>query len=105
MLDSTEKQAELQQALDAATATIVVTHNAHLDNWQTNFVRDLLNSGRPLINVAAFNPYDLLSYPELGTYLVTYESTPPAFAAAARVLFGEVQAQGHLPVSLPGIKD
>jgi beta-N-acetylhexosaminidase len=103
MLDSPEKQAALQQALDAATATIVVTHNAHLDNWQTNFVRDLLKSGRPLINVAAFNPYDLLSYPELDTYLVTYESTPPAFAAAARVLFGEIQAQGHLPVSLPGI--
>jgi beta-N-acetylhexosaminidase len=103
MLDTAETQAILQQALDTAAITIVVTHNAHIDNWQAEFVRGLLKNGRPLINVAAFNPYDLLSYPELGTYLVTYESTPPAFAAAARVLFGEIQAQGHLPVSLPGI--
>jgi len=47
--------------------------------------------------------YDLLAFPELGTYLVTYEWTEPAFAAAARVLFGEIQARGHLPVSLPGL--
>jgi beta-N-acetylhexosaminidase len=103
ILDTAEKQAALQQALDETVVTIVVTHNAHIDNWQTDIVRDLLKSGRSLINVAAFNPYDLLSYPELGTYLVTYESTPPAFAAAARVLFGEIEAQGRLPVSLPGI--
>jgi hypothetical protein len=37
------------------------------------------------------------------TCATNYEYTPPAFAAAVRVLFGEVQAQGHLPVSLPGL--
>jgi beta-N-acetylhexosaminidase len=102
-LDTAAAQATLQQALDAAAIIIVVTHNAHLDNWQADYMRGLLKSGRPVINIAAINPYDLLSYPTLSTYLAIYENTPPAFANAARVLFGEMQAQGHLPVSLPGI--
>lgn len=89
--------------VQSAAVTIVVTLNANLDDWQAQFVRDLQASGRPLINIAAYNPYDLLAYPELGTYLVIYENTPPAFAAAAKVLFGEIAAQGKLPVSLPGI--
>ena len=59
--------------------------------------------GKPVIGIAAYNPYDLLAFPELGTYLATYEYTQPAFDAVARVLFGEVQAQGHLPVSIPGL--
>lgn len=93
----------IYQAVNKAAVTIVVTANANLDAYQGQLVRQLLSTGRPIIGIAAYNPYDLLAFPELGTYLVTYEYTEPAFAAAVRVLFGEIQARGHLPVSLPGL--
>ena len=93
----------IYQAVNKAAVTIVVTANANLDAYQGQLVRQLLSTDRPIIGIGAHNPYDLLAFPEPGTYLVTYEYTGPAFAAAARVLFGEIQAQGHLPVSLPGL--
>ncbi len=93
----------IYQAVKQAAITIVVTANANLDFYQGHLMQQLLQTGQPIIGIAAHNPYDLLAFPELGTYLVTYEYTQPAFAAVVRVLFGGIQAQGHLPVSLPGL--
>ena len=98
-----EDAAKLQQAIDNTTLVIVITANANQDSYQGSIVQQLLHTDKPVIGIAAYNPYDLLAFPELGTYLVTYEYTQPAFYAVARVLFGEVQAQGHLPVSIPGV--
>ncbi|HLJ33234.1 MAG TPA: glycoside hydrolase family 3 C-terminal domain-containing protein, partial [Ktedonobacteraceae bacterium] len=98
---TSDKYAYISHTVDEAAITIVVTANANLDTYQGELVRQLLQKGRPIIGVAAYNPYDLLAFPELGTYLVIYEYTAPAFAALVRVLFGEISAKGHLPVSLP----
>ncbi|GCE47173.1 beta-N-acetylhexosaminidase [Thermosporothrix hazakensis] len=94
---------ELLQAANEADLIIAVTVNANIDRAQAQVLKDLQRTGRPLIGIAGYNPYDLLAFPELTTYLVTYEYTAPALTAAARVLFGEISAQGHLPVSLPGL--
>ncbi len=80
---------------------IVATVNAHLDEEQAELVRYLISSGRRVIGIAARNPYDLQVFPQLRTYLATYEYTPPALEAAVRVIFGEREARGHLPVSIP----
>lgn len=80
---------------------IMVTVNANRDPEQAATMCALLQSGQRVIGLAAASPYDLLAFPALRTYLVTYEPTVPAQVAAARVLFGEVQPEGHLPVSLP----
>jgi beta-N-acetylhexosaminidase len=90
----------LRVAMRDAAITLLVTVNANLDPWQGELVRQALATGQPIIGVASYNPYDLLAYPQLATYLATYESTPPAFAALARVLFGTIQARGRLPVSV-----
>jgi beta-N-acetylhexosaminidase len=66
-------------------------------------VRYLVSSGRRVIGIAVRNPYDLQVFPELRTYLATYEFSRPALVAAVRVLFGESQAPGHLPVTIPGL--
>ncbi len=94
---------KLQQAVDRADLVIAVTANANQDLYQGRIVQQILHTSKPVIGIAAYNPYDLLAFPELGTYLAIYEYTRPAFDAVARVLFGEVQAQGHLPVSIPGL--
>jgi beta-N-acetylhexosaminidase len=94
---------QLYQAAREASAILVVTVNALLDQQQVTVMRELIATERPLIGLAVYSPYDLLAFPELGTYLATYEYTQPAIAAAVRVLFGEIQPQGKLPVSLPGL--
>ncbi len=99
---------ELLQTSSESDIFIVATVNAHLDErdeQQAEVVRYLVASGRRIIGIAVRNPYDLLAFPQLRTYLVTYEYTRPALTAAVRVIFGERQAQGHLPVSIPLMND
>jgi beta-N-acetylhexosaminidase len=84
---------------------VMATLNAHMDAQQAELMRQLLQSGRRIVGIAIRNPYDLLAFPELRTYLATYEYTPPALEAAVRVLFGEIEARGHLPVGLGGLYD
>ncbi len=93
---------EIVQAVKQADTILVVTANANQDSYQGEMMRYLLSTGKPVIGIAAYSPYDLLAFPTLGTYLVTYEYTEPALVAVARVLFGEAQALGRLPVSFQG---
>src|SRR6266699_2868308 len=94
---------EMLRMADTSDLVIMVTLNAHLDRQQAELMQSLLQAGRRVIGIAVGNPYDLLAFPQLRSYLVTYEYTEPALAAAVRVLFGEIQPNGHLPVSLPGL--
>ena len=82
---------------------ILATVNAHLDEQQAELVRCLISSGRHIIVIAVRNPYDLRAFPQLRTYLCTYEYSRPALVAAVRVVFGERQALGHLPVNIPSL--
>ncbi|MBB3113592.1 beta-N-acetylhexosaminidase [Paenibacillus phyllosphaerae] len=52
------------------------------------------------VAVSVRNPMDLLVYPQVGTFLATYESRPLALEAAAKVLTGEVAPSGKLPVGI-----
>ncbi len=94
---------QIYSAAREADALLMVTVNALHDPQQVQAMKELIKIGRPLIGLAPYSPYDLLAFPELGTYVVTYEYTYPAIAAAVRVLFGEIAPQGRLPVSLPGL--
>lgn len=98
-----EEYARLDQAARESDLIITITVNAHIDPQQAGIVKRMLHSGRPTIGVAVYNPYDLVAFPELKTYLATYECTTPALEAVIRVIFGEAEAQGKLPVSLPGL--
>lgn len=101
-MTATEHEA-LYSAAREADALLMVTFNAWSDPGQVDIMHALLALERPIIGWAVYSPYDLLAFPTLRTYLVTYEYTQPAIAAAVRMLFGESQPQGTLPVSLPGL--
>jgi beta-N-acetylhexosaminidase len=88
---------------ESADVVLIVTKNANLYPEQAELVRRIAHPSRRLAVVAAHNPYDLLAFPGVRTYLATYEDTAPALEAAARLLFGEIEPQGRLPVSLPGL--
>jgi beta-N-acetylhexosaminidase len=60
--------------------------------------------------VSTSTPYDIGSYPEVGAYVAcfaysfapTHLATPAGLEAAMRVIFG-AQAEGRLPVHIPGL--
>ncbi|MGH2517194.1 MAG: glycoside hydrolase family 3 C-terminal domain-containing protein [Ktedonobacterales bacterium] len=99
--ESTEDDiaAAIRSATDA-DMLVIATINAHLDGRQASLMRRLLATGRPVVGIAVCNPYDLAVFPELRTYLATYEYTQPALAAVAGALFGAFEPAGRLPVSL-----
>lgn len=52
--------------------------------------------------IAGQSPYDLLSFPQVQTYLMTYGYTSYTLEAARHILFGELTPRGKAPVSLLG---
>lgn len=67
------------------------------------FVESLLASGKPVVLVSLGNPYLLRRFGQVAGYLATYSPVPPSESAAVRVLFGEIQPEGKLPVTIPGL--
>jgi beta-N-acetylhexosaminidase len=68
---------------------------------QTRLVRALIATGKPVVVAAVRNPYDVASFPEAPTVLDTYGYTTHQMESLVRVLFGEVNPTGKLPVSIP----
>ena len=68
---------------------------------QTQLVRALLATGKPVVVAAMRNPYDVASFAEAPTVLDTYGYTTHQVESLVRVLFGEVNPVGRLPVSIP----
>jgi beta-N-acetylhexosaminidase len=47
------------------------------------------------------NPYDITGNTSAPTYLATYGFTPGSLESLAKVMFGEVNPSGKLPVTIP----
>ena len=88
----------------AAEANIVIvgTNFADQDSSQADLVRELHARGKQPIVVALRTPYDLRAFPQIETYLCAYSDRPVTTEAIARVLFGEIEARGILPCTIPG---
>jgi beta-N-acetylhexosaminidase len=77
---------------------VCLTFDTHRYPSQATLV-NLLPVERTII-IAGQSPYDLLHFPQVQTYLMTYGISPQAMGAAQGVLFGNLTAQGKAPVSL-----
>jgi beta-N-acetylhexosaminidase len=55
--------------------------------------------------VALGSPYLARSFPKAGAYLTTYSPVATSEIAAVKALFGEIDINGHLPVTIPGIAE
>ena len=86
---------------EADAPTIVRTSDAVENPEQTALIRDLDAAGSSPIVVATRNPYDLAAFPEVETYLTTYDDTEASLAAAADVLAGARDPTGRLPITIP----
>ena len=93
------------QRVTEAEVIVLVTRNASLNPASMETMRDAVLSaraaGRRVIGVATGVPYDAALFPEIGSWLATYDESGPALEAAARVLAGELAPTGRLPVTLP----
>ncbi|WP_190303661.1 hypothetical protein [Haladaptatus sp. R4] len=63
--------------MDADRPTVIRTSDAASNPEQADAVHDLVAAGANPIVVATRNPYDLSTMPDVGTYLTTYDDTPP----------------------------
>jgi beta-N-acetylhexosaminidase len=68
---------------------------------QQALVRALLATGKPVVVSGMRNPYDISYLTEAPTYLATYGYTAGSLESLTRVLFGEVNPTGRLPVTIP----
>lgn len=92
---------EIQPAQDQAAdcdQILVATYDAWKHPDQVTLVRSLPQD--KLVVAAIGSPYDLQSFPEICTYVVTYGDLLISLSALAQVLLGEIPAQGKLPIQL-----
>jgi beta-N-acetylhexosaminidase len=93
----------------AAKQTIVngqLTNTVGLGDATGNLAQQVLQAAADKTAVIAMgNPYLALNFPGITTYICTYSNAPTSERSAVKLLFGEMQVKGKLPVSLPGIAD
>ncbi|MDH7600948.1 MAG: glycoside hydrolase family 3 N-terminal domain-containing protein [Armatimonadota bacterium] len=109
-VDSSQGQAAIREVLDCSSncgAVIVAT--CPREPWrqpidlelQNRLIKDLVSAGRKIIAVAVREPYDIRNFPEVKTYICTYGYRGGMLEAAAKLIFGEIEPQGKLPVTIP----
>lgn len=91
----------IMQASEKARFTIVGTVAADQDRVQAELVKALYAHGQNPLVVALRTPYDLMAFPMVETYLCAYGIRAVTTEAVARVLFGEISAEGVLPCPIP----
>jgi beta-N-acetylhexosaminidase len=90
-------------AAEGSDLVVVTTMNAwtNANVGQRDLVGALVATGTPVVAVGVRDAYDVAYLPGVETYLATYSYTAGALEAAVRVLFGENDPRGRLPVTIP----
>lgn len=74
-----------------------------LETGHINLVKDLASLKKPLIVISFGSPYFLRNFPEIPAYVCVYRQAPQAQTAAIQAIFGEIDIEGKLPVSIPDL--
>ncbi len=115
---------DLSDMLNSGTGTLQIENDLRAANWivfaMDNVTSDVpvslalrqfldlrpdLIQGKRLIVFALSEPYalDATDISKLSAYYALYSRSSSFIEIAARILFHEIQPEGHLPVSVPGI--
>jgi len=96
-----EEQSRVLAAVGAIDQVVVATYDARFSPAQVRMVKQLASlMGKQLIVAAVRNPFDLMDFPEVSTYVCSYENKPLAMHSLAKVLMGIIVPQGKLPVTV-----
>ena len=115
VLDDRSSDQEVAKAIEKASAADVIivsmygrvrtgqARSVALPEPGTKALNELIEKNARLIGISFGNPYILMSFPKLKTYLVAYGDMPSLQEAAAESLLGRNNIKGRLPISLPGM--
>jgi beta-N-acetylhexosaminidase len=115
VLDDRSSETEVKKALEGAARADVVmvsmygrvrsgqARSVALPEPGTKALNELIERKIPIVGISFGNPYILMSFPKLQTYLVAYGDMPSLQEATARGLAGQIDIGGRLPISLPGM--
>lgn len=81
-----------------ADSIIIGTYNANLNKGQAELVKEIMKVNCNIIVVSLRNPYDILMFGDISTYICAYEYTPLSIDSVINVLTGQKEAVGKLPV-------
>ncbi|WP_091456742.1 glycoside hydrolase family 3 protein [Actinokineospora iranica] len=96
-------EATIAQAVTAAQDTdlvVLLTNNLSTNTAQRTLLTRLLETGKPVVAVAAQVPYDA-GFVDAPTWVATYSWRAVSLESLTKVLFGEIAPQGKLPVDVP----
>jgi beta-N-acetylhexosaminidase len=115
VLDDRSSNDDVQKALERASGADIVIASLYgrvrsgemrsvgLPDPGARALAKLIANRKPIIAISFGNPYLLMSFPGLRTYLVAYGDMPSLQQATAQVLLGRLDVTGKLPISLPGL--
>jgi beta-N-acetylhexosaminidase len=95
---SPEEIAAASQAASRADTVLVFTENAD-ENPQQQALVAAMPPEKTLV-VALWSPYDLLSFPNVSSYMLTYSPLPELYRPLCAILKGEIPANGTLSIAL-----
>ncbi|WP_377887617.1 glycoside hydrolase family 3 N-terminal domain-containing protein [Alkalihalobacillus sp. R86527] len=104
----TEEQLDV---VESADKIIVGTYTYSIgtrseDHPQMKMVNHLMETTEAsVIGVGIRNPYDIMAYPEIDSYLAQYGFRTASFEATTATIFGEHAPSGKLPVTIPGVEN
>jgi beta-N-acetylhexosaminidase len=95
--------AQTKRAAREYDAIVVNTFNvwAPQNFGQIRLVRELLETGKPVIVLGLGTPYDVAYFPQVDAFLSTYDFQPTSINAGVAALFGQTNPHGRLPVTVP----
>jgi beta-N-acetylhexosaminidase len=91
---------QLLMAAGSADVLVAVTRRAFRHRLQAQAVTDLAMFGKPLIVIAALEPFDAAVVPEHAAVIASFGDGDAQLEAAADVLLGKRTATGRVPVDL-----
>ena len=105
---SAEQQQRVVQEAAAADVVVLALYlrlqsgrgEAGLLKEQARLAERLLEAGRPVVLVAFGNPYAASAFPSADVLLVAYDQSLASVQAAARILTGQQEARGRLPIAV-----
>jgi beta-N-acetylhexosaminidase len=115
VLDDRSSDAEVAKTIDkAARADVVIVsmygrvrtgqaRSVALPDPGAKALDELISRNAKLVGISFGNPYILMSFPKLQTYVVAYGDMPSLQEESAQALLGRTEFKGRLPISLLGL--
>lgn len=105
-VDKRPQAAQLAAVRAAAeNAAVIVYGVSNAGNYPDHqaLIKELVATGKPVVVIGMGEPYDLVTLPQIQTYVATYGYQVSNLQGVGALLFGKAAPGGKLPVSIPNL--